>query len=147
MVSVIAGGAREPPHPPAPSLLPDDPRPVPMPRCVRCNAKFKDLERFVTRTSNRNQNSGRPYLKCMPCRKFVTWLDTRGISENGPRCYCDLPCRLLVAGKYGKDTPRGLHYVCSLGCCDYFSVAKTNQDEQAVVTEELLEMFMQLRIL
>ncbi len=94
------------PQPPPPSSTgpPSSPPPtrVRLPYCPRCGAKYKDLERFVTKTSNRNGNSGRPYLKCMPCNKFVTWLDDRGIDDECPTCSCKLLCRRQVAGNKAR---------------------------------------------
>lgn len=55
---------------------------VPLPCCLLCGASFKHLTRYTTRVSNRNGNSGRPDIKCMPCNKFVTFLDDHGIEDR-----------------------------------------------------------------
>lgn len=46
--------------------------------CRRCGSDRATLNRFVCRRSNRNGNAGRPYLKCMPCNRFVKFEDERG---------------------------------------------------------------------
>lgn len=35
-----------------------------------------------------NNNVGCPYLKCVPCYKFLVFNDTRGNDPNDPLCYC-----------------------------------------------------------
>ena len=129
-------------------MEPVTPPPVPMPRCPLCGAQCDQLTKFVTRTSNRNSNSGRPYLKCMPCEKFITFLDDRGIDSRAPKCACDLPSRLQVSGKYGKSTPRGLHYVCSVGHCEYYEVKKNDYGRQQTIdNEDLVSLFATLKVI
>lgn len=137
-----------------PSSFPSSSRraaPIPTPRCSSCEATYPHLKRFITRSSNRNGNAGRPYLKCMPCEKFITFLDDRGIDLGGPHCYCDLPCRLQVSGRYVvATTPRGLHYVCAFGRCKYHEPVKRgghDGGEQETVPEEFVELFARLRVI
>lgn len=126
---------------------------IPLPRCSSCDATYPHLRRFVTRRSNRNGNAGRPYLKCMPCEKFITFLDDRGIDLDGPHCFCDFPCRLQVSGRYVvTTTPRGLHYVCAFGRCKYHEPVKrdgkgTDTGEQETVPEEFVDLFARLKVI
>ncbi|EME82072.1 uncharacterized protein MYCFIDRAFT_77627 [Pseudocercospora fijiensis CIRAD86] len=105
----------------------------PSPPCPICG---QPTTTCVTRTSNRNGNAGRPYLKCGSCRKFITFVDKRGISSKNPECVCGKASRIQVAGK-GKG--RGLHYVCQSGACDFFDVARNKDGDQISLTEKLVE--------
>lgn len=150
MVAVASAPSPQPPTPPpsgtgSPSRPPLTP--VRLPRCSCCGAKYKDLERFVTKSSNRNSNSGRPYLKCTPCNKFVTWLDDRGIDDECPTCSCNFLCRRQVAGKYGKINPRALHFVCSMGTCDYYRVCRYDDGEEQVTTDELVDLLAKMNVI
>ena len=117
------------------------------PRCTLCGADFEHLTRFFTRVGNRNGNSGRPYIKCMPCNKFVTFLDGHGIEDHGPRCSCDLPCRRQVSGRYAKTKPRGLHYVCSIGFCNYYEPQMNEEGEQQTLDENVIDLFAALKFI
>lgn len=134
-------------RPTPPSTPPPYSAALPRPRCVRCGAGLDALARFITRRSYRNGNADRPYVKCMPCNKFVTFMDDRGVDDAGPRCNCDLPCRLQVSGRVGVATPRGLHYVCSVGQCDHFEIRRNERGEQAVLDEDLIGLFARLRFI
>lgn len=91
--------------------------------CPTCSLCGGEPKHFITRRSNRNADAKRPYYKCMPCKKFVTFADGRGINVSYPTCDCDAPCRLQLAGK-SAATPCGLHYVCANGKCEFFERAK-----------------------
>jgi len=138
-----------PPYPPSRIGPPSSPpaTPVRLPRCCRCGANYKDLERFVTKTSNRNGKSGRPYLKCIPCNKFVTWLDDRGIDDECPTFPCNFVCRRQVAGKYGKINPRVLHYVCGMGTCDYYEICRYEDGGEQVTTDDLVDLLARMRMI
>ena len=101
---------------------------------------------LVVGDENPNGNVGRPYLKCLPCDKFITFTDNRGITENGPRCDCNKPCRLQVAG-YLKTPPRGLHWVCSAGTCRFYALKMAGDgNTQETATEQMIEDFAKQRI-
>ncbi|SMQ44940.1 unnamed protein product [Zymoseptoria tritici ST99CH_3D1] len=102
------------------------------PNCSRCGAHNDDLTRLITKTSNRNGNAGRPYLKCLPCERFVTFDDRRGTSANHQPCDCEKPSRLQLAG---KAKGRKLHFVCATGTCGFYT-AKVNGEGDVVVIEE-----------
>ncbi|KAF1823916.1 uncharacterized protein K489DRAFT_169265 [Dissoconium aciculare CBS 342.82] len=120
---------------------------VPGPRCATCGAVTSRLTYFKTRSSNRNGNAGRPYLKCMICNKFVTFTDCRGINNDAPRCVCGLLSRQQIAGRMGTRTPRGLHYVCSLGQCEFYQARTNAQGEQQVLAEHLIDLFAKLNVI
>lgn len=113
------------------------------PICPLCGGEPKY---FITRRSNRNGNAKRPYYKCLECNKFVTFADERGINANNPVCDCDHPSRMQVAGK-SSATPRGLHYVCVVGRCDFFERAKSPAGKQYKLDESLVDMFSCLGII
>jgi hypothetical protein len=87
----------------------------------------------------------------MPCNKFVTFVDRRGIDTNvdsgAPRCDCGLPSRQQVAGRMGPRTPRGLHYVCPLGQCDFYEARRNAQGEHQVLSEDLVDLFAMLNVI
>ncbi|KAI4594028.1 hypothetical protein KJ359_008818 [Pestalotiopsis sp. 9143b] len=104
--------------------------------CRRCN---RPVQRRITKQSNRNGNAGRPYYRCVPCNKFIAFDDDRGRHEDNPLCECGLPSRTQLNGLYASP-PRGVHYVCGTGKCNYY--ARLVKDEkQVVVEEDLVERF------
>lgn len=113
--------------------------------CRRCGSS--DLSYFTTRRSNRNGNAGRPYYKCMPCDKFITFIDNRGIHFHNPECGCGHSSRLQVAGRFAPKLARGLHYVCATGSCDFFQSAADRSGRNYDVTEDLLPMLVGLSII
>ncbi|KXL46122.1 hypothetical protein M433DRAFT_160112 [Acidomyces richmondensis BFW] len=115
--------------------------------CPWCGRKDNNLYFYITRTSNRNGNAGRPYVKCGPCQKFITFQDNRGVHLDNPKCKCETPARLQVAGKFQKVKPRGLHYVCSTGGCNHYSVAKNELGRQYSLSDDLLTMFVNLKLI
>lgn len=138
MASVSSPSSTPPPSPPS------------SPNCSKCGANDDALSKYITRSSNRNGNAGRPYTKCVPCDRFITFNDDRGNHANNIECYCGTPSRLQVAG---KAKGRGLHYVCSSGACRFYDIrAKADVEgreqvaEQATVTEDLLKLMVELKI-
>lgn len=121
----------------------------PRPNCSRCGAGYPDLSIRTTSQSNRNGNPGRRYAKCLPCDKFVTWLDNRGLNNPGsPRCHCNEVCRMQRARNSPLvTTPGGLHYVCPTGACGYYSPCQNEQGRTWVVHDDLLDLFVGLRII
>ena len=117
-----------------------------MPHCSECDATGSRLSTFTTRTSNRNGNAGRKYLKCVPCNRFIAVLDERGVHAGNPECFCHHPARLQIAGA-GKSTPRGLHYVCVKGGCAFYAPATNDQGDQYSATERLADIMVQLKII
>ncbi|KAL8407729.1 hypothetical protein RB594_006534 [Gaeumannomyces avenae] len=114
------------------------------PACVNCRQRTK---RFITRASNRNGNAGRPYYKCVPCRKFACFDDERGNDDRNPPCdECGYPSKRQAAGRDTK-VPGGIHYVCSQGTCDFYKPHLNKEGEQlAVVDAELLRLFISLKL-
>lgn len=122
-------------------IYPPEPR---KPRCPICSQSGKNLLRLTTRTSNRNGNANRPYLKCSPCDKFITFLDERGSHSVNPRCECHMPSRLQVAS---SNKGRKLHFVCSTGHCTFYEVAHDNDNETINLTESLVVKLASLRLI
>ncbi|OTA98988.1 hypothetical protein M426DRAFT_68677, partial [Hypoxylon sp. CI-4A] len=73
----------------------------------------------IVNDANPNGNAGRPYYKCFPCRKFITFADDIGNDQSNPPCSCGNPCRKQLTGK-NKPPPGRPFYACSTGACDYF---------------------------
>lgn len=97
-------------------------KPTPtIPKCIKCN---KPTTFSITRLSNRKGNGGRPYYKCIPCKKFSCFADDRGNDRSNPQCHCGLKSRRQVSGPE-KRGPRQVHYVCRVGGCDYYEVHLT----------------------
>ncbi|KAK1994447.1 hypothetical protein LX36DRAFT_541431, partial [Colletotrichum falcatum] len=90
---------------------------IPPPACLGCGA-LTWLQ--IVRASNPKGNAGRPYYKCPQCGKFSCFADHRGCHPNNPLCACYVPSRMQVAGP-DRTPPRGLHYVCRWGNCDFYS--------------------------
>lgn len=138
--------------PSSPSLEDSHPQSLPpkltlLPRCFGCGTKYQNLTRFIVKPDNPNGNALRPYVKCIDCNKFVTWLDKRGIDDTCPACCCKKLCRRQVAGKYGNKSPRALHYVCSLGICNYYEVCQDEDGDEQVATDELMGLLARLNII
>ncbi|KAI0147768.1 hypothetical protein GGR57DRAFT_244449 [Xylariaceae sp. FL1272] len=109
-----------------------------------CRLCHKDCHRLITRQSNRNGNAGRPYFKCLPCGKFITWDDDRGMSPPGPVCHCDLPSRRQLSGTNGgrlKIGSRKMHYVCQSGKCNFFSY-----EDHEPISESLITALAELKV-
>merc|ERR1711939_852676 len=77
------------------------------PLCPLCGKRGKNIVKLVTRRSNRNGNANRPYLKCLDCRKFVTFTDSRGDHTVNKMCGCRKPSRIQVSS---LQKGRRLHY-------------------------------------
>ncbi|KAK2031742.1 hypothetical protein LX32DRAFT_257372 [Colletotrichum zoysiae] len=87
---------------------------IPPPDCGNCKAAAR---RYITGHSNRKGNAGRPYYRC--CGVFYCFADLRGYHPDNPRCNCDRPSRMQIAGPE-RNPPGGLHYVCMWGGCDFY---------------------------
>lgn len=97
----------------------------------------------ITQLSNPKGNAGRPYYKCQPCDLFLVFNDQRGNGIHNPPCYCDTSSKMQVSG-LDKMVPRGLHYVCRLGRCDFYSAVLNRKDDQlSLKQDELFDLFMQ----
>lgn len=113
------------------------------PTCLRCNRAGEFL---ITRASNRNGNAQRPYYKCIPCRKFLRFNDDRGNDPSNPHCFCGVSSKRQVAA-LTRRVPRGLHFICRLGDCNFYKPFRDPQGHHfAVETEELLDQLINLRI-
>jgi DNA-directed RNA polymerase subunit M/transcription elongation factor TFIIS len=111
-----------------------------------CPICGREPKYFVTRRSNRNGNAKRPYYKCIPCNKFVSFDDDRGILTQNPPCDCSVQSRMQVAGKFAA-TARGLHFVCAKGKCGFYEGALAPTGEQYQLDDNLIDMFASLGII
>lgn len=116
----------------------------PRPRCPLCGVDGRYLTKLITRTSNRNKNAGRPYIKCLPCDRFITFLDDRGKHKVNPKCACGKPTRIQVAS---QRKGRGLHYVCSTGACGHYSIALDSQRKQINLSEDMVDKLASLQLI
>lgn len=118
------------------------PGPSSPPRCCGCS-KLGSLE--ITRASNRKKNAGRPYYKCHGCRKFLCFADERGNDATNPDCNCGVSSKRQMSG---PDTrvPRGLHYVCRLGECDFYMAMPNDSGGQVQLSEVLVDEFVRLKL-
>ncbi|KAI3332427.1 hypothetical protein HD806DRAFT_480513 [Xylariaceae sp. AK1471] len=114
---------------------------TPIPMCCH-----RPCSRFVTRSSNRNGNAGRPYFACTHCKKFLSFDDERGIDPRNPLCRCRAPSRRQLTGQKGSR-PRTFHYVCSTGDCGYFSWCEDGADEVVTVDDSLVDALARLGII
>ena len=115
---------------PAPEIAPD---------CFKCG---KPSDQFVTKTSNRNNNAGRPYFKCVPCNKFLVFNDTRGNDPDNAHCYCGVSSKRQMSGP-DRYVRYGSHFVCRLGRCNYYRPEMRDRYRQVSledVEEELLQL-------
>lgn len=134
MTSVKHERASQPISPPAP----------PKPQCSSCHRGGQNLKKLTTMTSNRNGNAKRPYLKCLPCDKFVTFWDDRGTHSVNPKCGCHIPSRLQVDGFYKG---RNLHFVCGTGHCSFYEIARDDQDRPLNLADDSILKFAARRLI
>ncbi|KAF2807534.1 uncharacterized protein BDZ99DRAFT_465379 [Mytilinidion resinicola] len=107
--------------------------PLSQPLCLECE---RPVTRLTTSRYNRNGNARRPYLKCVPCDKFHSFADEQGNNPENLRCHCGEPSRKQVSG-IKTQSQRGLHYVCSLGNCDFYRAAIGPSGHQVLLDERL----------
>ncbi|KLU89434.1 hypothetical protein MAPG_08405 [Magnaporthiopsis poae ATCC 64411] len=110
------------------------------PTCRHCDGP---TEAHTVKLDNCNYNAGRPYYRCRPCDSFSTFADDLGVQLGNPRCRCDLPSRQQLAGlEETKTVPRGLHYVCMIGRCDFREQRKDDNGSPIAVWDrsEILAM-------
>ncbi len=119
------------------------PPPTTAPDCRVCH---KPGTRLITRASNRTGNANRPYYKCVPCKKFLRFDDNRGNDASNPLCYCQTSSKMQVAGPH-KSVPRGLHYVCLSGACDYYEVRLDEKERQVALDEKLVATLAGLKLI
>lgn len=119
------------------------PKPL-KPRCPLCGNGGSNLVKEVTRSSNRNSNANRPYLRCSACSKFVTFTDKRGEHNSNESCHCERPSRLQVSS---MQKGRKLHYVCSGGQCGCYMPARNKENKQVHLTEELVKDLADLKLI
>lgn len=124
--------------------LPIFPPGLPKPCCPLCGKGGTNLIKLTTRTSNRNGNANRPYLKCSACRKFITFTDTRGDHAINRVCHCYKPSRLQVSS---LQKGRKLHYVCSTGQCGFYDPAMNRESKHVVLPEDLVKDFADLNLI
>lgn len=112
------------------------------PVCLKCQRPVKYC---TTNKTNLNGNASRPYFKCIPCDKFHSWADERGNNPKNPLCYCNKPSRGQVSGSKARSSG-ALHYVCSLGTCDFYQAAKNLKGVQIILGEELKNKLIELKL-
>lgn len=113
------------------------------PRCIYClNTEPSYL---ITKLSNDNGNAGRPYYRCAPCNKFITFADGRGIHLGNPECACEAPSRLQRAGR-NSDQAGLLHFVCGSGMCRFYEVYKDDNGEDGYVEERYMQEYIAMGI-
>ena len=110
------------------------PAPGTTPECCRCR---RPGVLKITGSLNRNWNAGRPYYKCEDCDQFLVFNDIRGNDPRNPPCHCGASSKAQVSGPE-KRVPRGLHYVCRLGTCDFYSTARDFNGNQVRLWQDSL---------
>lgn len=105
------------------------PPPEEPPACCHCGGQSK---KFITRSTNRNGNAGRPYYKCTCCSKFLAFADDRGNDPNNPRCDCGVSSKRQLAS---REKGRKIHYVCRLGKCNFYDVQLSAIDGSVATVE------------
>lgn len=114
------------------------------PTCNRCD---RLSSRLTTRTTNRKGNAGRPYYKCLPCNKFLCFIDDRGNDPNNPPCYCEESSKTYMAGSE-KRVPRGLFFSCRQGACDFHKPLRNDRGQHiAVSSYDLADHLINLRLI
>ncbi|KAK4140679.1 uncharacterized protein C8A04DRAFT_14705, partial [Dichotomopilus funicola] len=114
------------------------------PLCHRCGRRS---ERFLTRRSNRKGNANRPFYKCQRCDKFLCFADRRGNIPDNPSCHCGASSKQQLAGRE-KKVPRGVHFVCRLGECDFYQPHFDRSGRQVTVDDDdLVRRFAELGFL
>ena len=112
--------------------------PTTAPDCRQCGGPSFLLK---TRSSNRNGNAGRPYYKCLLCNKFLVFNDVRGNNVRNPPCHFGASSKMQISGAH-KNVPRGLHFVCRLGKCDFYqAVTDDNQRQISLREDSLVNLF------
>lgn len=75
---------------------------------------------------NPNGNANRPYYRCEPCGRFLTFCDGRGLGPANPECWCGQASRRQVT-RHDHAVSRAIHFVCQSGRCSYYE-ARIDQD-------------------
>lgn len=103
------------------------------PVCLRCDGPTRD---YIVNSSNRNYNAGRPYYTCSSpaCGKFSTFADDRGVQPQNQPCECGHPSRRQLAG-LDRTVPRGLHFVCTIGHCNFRKPDEDQNGRQITCTD------------
>ncbi|KAK4183368.1 hypothetical protein QBC35DRAFT_443502 [Podospora australis] len=123
-----------------PDLVPPPSEP---PICFQCSGP--SIKR-ITQEGNPNGNAGRPYFKCSSCSKFLVFADPRGnLPENPPCQECGEPSKQQITGSYSQtQSPfRALHYVCSLGKCDFYEPVLEAGRQKVLTADEVTSMISQ----
>jgi hypothetical protein len=117
----------------------ENPSPEFTPTCRSCGIKGILMQ---VREDNPNGNARRPYYKCIPCGRFLTFCDGRGLSPINPTCICGTPSRRQKNGQRHR-IPGGVHYVCSTGRCRFYVVERDTDGGQLQIWKGLEELFIQ----
>ncbi|KAJ5718250.1 hypothetical protein N7488_003896 [Penicillium malachiteum] len=119
------------------SLRPPQLAPPPQspPSCRECGRRST---RRITQQSNKKGNAGRPFYKCLRCDKFLCFDDRRGNDVSNPLCYCGASSKEQRAGP-DKRVPGGLHFVCRLGCCDFYQAHRNSRGQDLIIPDDLVE--------
>jgi len=103
--------------------------------------------RLVTQASNRNGNAGRPYFKCLACRKFLVFDDRRGNAPANPPCVCGVSSKAQLSGRLNRRAPRAKHFVCRLGRCNFYAESWNHDGSRDTVRDDLVEAMAALSII
>jgi hypothetical protein len=115
--------------------------PISAPNCLQCG---QPTNKYITKTSNRNGNAGRPYYTCSGCGKFSTFADVRGNDISNPLCYCNSTAKRQRSGaRKGKK----VHYVCRLGTCNFFDWHRTSQTEVLSLEDNVMDHLARLSLI
>lgn len=123
----------------APAAAPPAAQPAP---CHRCGGPSTSR---TTSALNRNGNANRPYIRCIPCRKFITFTDDRGLDPNNPPCGCGRPSRRQLTGRR-KEVPRAIYFVCREGRCGFYMEYFDDEGERVVVPLGLMDVLIAHKI-
>ncbi|KAI1472750.1 uncharacterized protein F4812DRAFT_410127, partial [Daldinia caldariorum] len=115
------------------------PFPTLPPQCLKCKRVTTGL---TTSWANTNGNADRPYFKCLRCKVFYIFADTRGNNPDNPEC--ERPCNCgastkLIANRDGKERYFHLLYVCRRGTCTCRKTLCDDTNQKINVASELID--------
>jgi len=120
------------------------PAPNTPPTCFVCQ-KSNFVHWRPTNSHNPNGNAGRHFWKCYDCDQFLCFADTRGNDCRNPLCDCGESSKLQMSGVYSSP-PRMLHFVCRLGCCNFFNAPQDNAGRYFIVPANLVGQLIAYRV-
>ncbi|KAK3939017.1 hypothetical protein QBC46DRAFT_217185, partial [Diplogelasinospora grovesii] len=92
------------------------------PPCLICGtpSSFREVLPY-----NTNGNALRPYYRCEPCDKFVTFADLIGCHPDNPPCNCEprMASREVVTGSNAQCGAGRKVWRCAEGRCRYWKLS------------------------